>query len=95
METISHRKNIQMDIEKFENDTEQSCFYTMTELTCNEDTYDIRTMAAQYNSMLRKIVDDHAPPQTKTMKIMPPISWYDDEIKGIKRDRRNAERRWL
>ena len=54
METTTYRKYKQIDIEKFENDIEQSCLYTMTKSTCNEDTCDMETVAAQYNTTLRK-----------------------------------------
>ena len=67
----------------------------MTESTCNEDTCDMETMAAQYNTTLRKILDGHAPEKTKTVKKKPAMPWYSDEIKGLKRDRRKAERQWL
>ena len=67
----------------------------MTESNCNEDTCDMETMAAQYNTMLRKIMDDHAPVKTKTVKKKPAMPWYNDEIIGLKRDRRKAERQWL
>ena len=49
-------------------------------------------MAAQYNTMLRKIMDDHAPEKTQIVKKKPTIPWYNDEIKALKRDRRKAER---
>ena len=31
----------------------------------------------------------------KTVKKKPAMPWYNDEIKGLKRDRRKAERQWL
>ena len=54
METITHRKYKQIEIVKFKNDTEQSCLYTMTKSTCDEDTSGIDPMAAQRNTTLRK-----------------------------------------
>ena len=95
METITYWKYKQIDIEKFKTDIEQSCLYTMTESTCNEDTCDKETVAAQYNTRLRKIMDDHAPEKTKTVKKKPAMPRYNDEIKGLKRDRRKAARKWL
>ena len=55
METTTYRKYKQIDIDKFKNDIEQSCLYTMTESTYqrNEDTCDMEMMAAQYNTTLR------------------------------------------
>ena len=47
----------------------------MTESTCNEDTYDMETMAALYNTTLRKILDDHTPEKTKTVKKKPAMPW--------------------
>ena len=61
METIKYRKYKQIDIEKFKNDIEQSCLYTMTESTCNEDTCDMEMMAAQYNTTLRKVMEKTCP----------------------------------
>ena len=69
METIKYRKYKQIDIEKFKNDIEQSCLYAMTESTCNEDTCDMEMMAAQYNTTLRKMMDDHAPEKTKRNRL--------------------------
>ena len=48
METITYWKYKQLDIEKFKNDIEQSCLYTMTESTGNEVTCDIETMTAPH-----------------------------------------------
>ena len=33
--------------------------------------------------------------KTKTVKKKPAMPWYNDEIKGLKRDGRKAERQWL
>ena len=33
--------------------------------------------------------------KTKTVKKKPAMPWYNDEIKGLKRDRRKAEGQWL
>ena len=89
METITYRKYKQIDIEKFKNDIEQSCFYTMRESTCNEDSCDMETMAAQYTT-LRNIMDDQALQKPKTVKKKPVMPWYNDDIKGLTRDRRKA-----
>ena len=95
MDTIAYQKYKQIDIEKFRNDIEQSCFYTMTESTCNEVACDMESMAAQYYTPLRKFMDAHAPEKTKTVKKKPAMPWYNDEITGVKRDRRKAKRQWL
>ena len=95
METISYRKYKQIDIDKFKNDIDQSCLYTMTGSTCNEDTSDMETLVAQYNTTLRRIMDEHAPEKTKTVKKKPAMPWFNDKTKGLKRDRNKAERQWL
>ena len=87
METITYRKYKQIDIEKFKNDIEQSCLYT----TCNEGTCDMEMMAAQFNTKLQKIMDDYALEKTKTVKKGPVMPCYNDEIKGLKCDRKKAE----
>ena len=38
---------------------------------------------------------DDAPEKTKTVKKKPAMPWYNDEVKGLKHDRRKAERQWL
>ena len=48
----------QIDIEKFKKDIKQSCLYAMTVLTCDENLCDMEMMAAQYNIMLHKIIDE-------------------------------------
>ena len=95
METITYQKYKQIDIEKFKNDIEQSCFCAMTESTCDENLYDMEMMAVQYNTTLHKIMDDHAPENTKTVKMKPAMPLYNDEIIGLKRDRTKAEQRWF
>ena len=55
----------------------------------------METMAAQYDTTRRKILDDRALEKTKTAKMKPTMPWYNDEIKGLKRGRKKAERRWL
>ena len=54
-------------------------------------------MAAQHNTPTgaAKIMDDHASDKTNIVEKKPTIPWYNDEIKGLKRDRRKAERQWL
>ena len=52
-------------------------------------------MAAQHNTMLWKFRNDHAPEKTKTVKMKQTMPWYNDEIKGFKRNRGKAESRWL
>ena len=83
METIMYQKYKQIDIGIFKNDIEQSCFYAMTEPTCDENPCDMEMMAAQYNTTLHKIMDDHALEKTKTVKINPTMHLYNNEIKGL------------
>ena len=40
----------------------------MTESICDEDPCHMETMASQYDTNLRKIMDDHAPEKTETEK---------------------------
>ena len=94
METTTYRKCKQIDIEKFKNDIEQSCLYTMTQSTCNEDTCDMETMTAQYKPRCEKTWMI-MPRKRLKLKKKPAMPWHNDEIKGLKRDRRKAERQWL
>ena len=56
---------------------------------------DMGTIAAQHNTMLWKFRNDHAPEKTETVKMKQTMRWYNDGIKGFKRNRGKAERRWL
>ena len=46
----------------------------------------------QYNESLSKVIDSHAPPVTKTIKIASNKPWFNEEYRSLRRLRRRAER---
>jgi len=52
------------------------------------------TAVTRYNSMLRAILDKHAPEKTKSVTVRPNTEWYNDEIRTAKQRRRQLERKW-
>ena len=47
----------------------------------------------KYDSVLRNIIDKHAPVQTKLVTLRPNTEWYSDELHASKIERRRAERK--
>ena len=48
----------------------------------------------QYHKTLSKLLDKHAPKQTKSVQVRPPSPWVSHEIVVAKRRRRYLERIW-
>ena len=48
----------------------------------------------QYNETLSKLLDKHAPKQTKSVQVRPPSPWMSNEIIVAKRRHRYLERIW-
>ena len=48
----------------------------------------------QYNETLSKLLDKHAPKQTKSVQVRPPSPWMSNDIIVAKRRRRYLERIW-
>ena len=55
----------------------------------------VTTLVEQYNSVLTRIMDNHAPMQTKEVQVRPRPPWFNTSILDAKRKRRKAERTWL
>ncbi|XP_038049729.1 uncharacterized protein LOC119723237 [Patiria miniata] len=84
---ITYRKITAIDPTKFKDDIATSPL-----ITCPADTPD--TLVDQYNSVLCKLLDSHAPPKTCKIVDKPKIPWYNNDIAEAKRKRRQLERRW-
>ena len=52
-------------------------------------------MVEAYDTGLHRIVDHHAPLVVKTVTLRPNSTWYTDELRREKHNRRRAERTWL
>ena len=47
-----------------------------------------------YDSVLQELLDKHAPAQQRTVKLNHVTPWYNENIRKIKQQRRQAERKW-
>ena len=81
------RRLNKIDIKKLKQDIINSELYSSP---CdNIDEY-----VSQYNTVLRKILDEHAPEVQKKVTIRHNPPWFTDEVAQLKRERRRAERKW-
>jgi len=55
---------------------------------------DLKELCNQYDSVLKSLLDKHAPVRTKSVTQRPKAPWYNDVIKLNKSKRRSHERRW-
>ena len=85
--TIKRRNTRGIDIHAFSSDISD------TQLIKNLST-DLNTAVSQYNSILRSLVDKHAPEKTREITIRPHSPWYSDILRALKRDKRRHERKW-
>ncbi|XP_063951799.1 uncharacterized protein LOC135153255 [Lytechinus pictus] len=82
---ITCRKLCDIDIFKFRNDLK----HALLELPPTNDASD---MAVQYNTVLKQLLDKHAPKQSKLVSLRPKAPWYTDKVREAKRAKRRAER---
>ena len=86
-EKISFRKTKNIDIETFNNDILDSQLLT-------KPKQDLSGLCEQFFSVLRNILDRHAPFFTKRVPNKTPCLWYTEEIEISKRWRRALEKIW-
>ena len=61
---------------------------------CQSHPDDINELVECDNSILKSVLDKHAPLKTKVIVERPRVPWFNEEIKDAKRKRRKAERKW-
>ena len=86
--TMSYRRIRAIDFHEFCRDLENSS------LVRDAETSDLSDLVNKYNNTLKSLLDTYAPLRTKTIKLRPTASWYNEEIRSEKRRRRALERRW-
>ena len=85
--TITARDWKQVDLAALQTDIVQQLHFP--------DGADVEKMVTIYNTVLRNIVNDHAPAKTKTVTVRTNTPWFTSEIARAKRLRRKLERQWL
>ncbi|XP_072020366.1 uncharacterized protein [Amphiura filiformis] len=85
---IRIRKLRDIDLNTFRNDILQSSLYT-------SPSPDLDKLIAQYENVLLKLKDKHAPLITRTVKCRPNAPWYNEQLRDLKQKLRRLERRWL
>ena len=48
----------------------------------------------EYNKFLKEMLEDYAPQQNKTIKVVPNAPWFDTEYKELRKRRRKAEKQF-
>ena len=86
-EIISYRKLKSIDLKSFQNDIITSDLLLKTPEQLDD-------LVSCYNTTLSSILDKHAPLITKRRTIRAKASWFNNDIKRAKCERRIAERKW-
>jgi hypothetical protein len=55
----------------------------------------VHEKAILYDVVLRKILDDHAPVMQKEIKVKMRCSWYNQDLRNLKKEKRKVEQTWL
>jgi hypothetical protein len=84
--SLTIRRYKEINIDNFQTDINSSCLLheRNASLDCEVDKYD---------SVLRNLIDKHAPVQTKLVTLHPNTERYSDELCASKIERRRAERK--
>ncbi|CAC5359323.1 unnamed protein product [Mytilus coruscus] len=77
--SVSFRKFKEINIENIEMDINNS-------LLLNERNTSVEHIVASYDSVLRTVLDRHAPEQSKVIIQRPNTKWYTDELRFAKRN---------
>ena len=62
---------------------------------CVNSFSDIEEFTRCYDTTLLNLLDKHAPIKTKKMVMRPVVSWFTDDLKKLKAERRKCERKML
>ena len=81
-------RNIDLDAMRHDIDASQLC-------TESDGTHDLSSLVAKYNSVLRELLDKHAPESERKISLRPHAPWYDDSLRASKREKRRLERKWV
>ena len=85
--TLTIRDIRRIDIDEFKNDIVKSPLFINPEV-------DLEKRTVQYNSVLTRLLDIHAPLVTRSITLRPNAPWFNDGHRESKRLKRRYERRW-
>ena len=87
MKNITYRSIRNVDAEKFHREVKER-------LDALPPTNSVIEKVNGYNSVLSKLVEEHAPLRTKKIKVVPEAPWFDDEYGELRKHRRKAEKKY-
>jgi hypothetical protein len=85
---ISYRKIKSIDIPKFKADLQSSL------LEFSVDSGSISEAVDNFNHLLIKQLDSHAPLKHRILTVRPQQPWYNDEIHAARKEKKKMERKW-
>ena len=85
--TITYRNIKAVDCEKFSNEITQKWNELLPLGSFGEKV-------TKYNNVLEKVLKEHAPQKTRTIKIVPESPWFDADYENIRKLRRKAEKKF-
>ena len=88
--TITMRRLADINIEQFRKDIDTS---PLGQPVPNHTT--VESMVSQYNHVLGRLLDEHAPQYGRSVYIRPDSQWYNQDVTLAKREKRKFERQWL
>ena len=85
--SITTRNFKNLDLEVFKSDLSRE----LDDLVSQDDP-DIQAM--EYNSRVRKVLDEHCPEQTRVQRCIRTPKWFTEDVRSARRERRKRERKW-
>ena len=85
------RKFCDMDMVAWKEDILSSDLHNPSSATSNN----VDLLADQYNAVLLKLIDKHAPECSRSVTLRPNAPWFNDTLKAMKRRKRKLERIYL
>ncbi len=86
-QTVTFRKLRDIDLQDFSNDILSSGL--------NDCTGDVTCLIEKYDSVLRELMEKHAPEIEHHISLRPHAPWYNDSFRNEKRKKRQLERKML
>ena len=71
-----------------------SDYITKSDLCLLLSKHDISDKVQQDTSTLSSLLNKHAPPKQRTVKVRPNTSWYNDDIYAEKQKKRKLKKNW-